>query len=64
MLLLGEGVTRAAEHAINDELTTLGGRGGLIAIDVAGVIAMPFNTAGMYRGRADHTGRIEVDIFE
>ena len=63
MLLLGESVTRAAEHAINDELTTLGGRGGLIAMDAAGAIAMPFNTEGMYRGRADHTGRIEIDIF-
>jgi len=30
----------------------LGGRGGLIAVDAQGRVALPFNTEGMYRGWA------------
>lgn len=45
----GEDLTRAAE-AVVAELGSVGGDGGLIAIDAAGRVAMPFNSAGMYRG--------------
>jgi L-asparaginase/beta-aspartyl-peptidase (threonine type) len=34
------------------QVGTLGGSGGLIAVDVAGNIAMPFNSKGMVRGWA------------
>ena len=34
--------------------------GGVIAIDGQGHIAMPFNTAGMYRGWIDQDGRVTV----
>jgi beta-aspartyl-peptidase (threonine type) len=38
--------------------------GGLIAVGPDGSIAMPFNTAGMYRAAADSTGRFDVYIFD
>ncbi len=37
--------------------------GGLIAVDAAGNVALPFNSEGMYRGAADGNGRFEVAIF-
>jgi len=40
----------------------LGGEGGLIALDASGRFAMPFDTAAMYRGHVDATGRIVVAI--
>jgi beta-aspartyl-peptidase (threonine type) len=47
---LDETVSQAAEHIIHRELNPEAGRGGLIAIDKNGMIAMPFNTSGMFRG--------------
>ena len=41
----------------------LGGDGGVIALDAAGNIAMPFNTEGMYRGWVDRDGNIHIAIF-
>ncbi|SYZ74322.1 isoaspartyl dipeptidase with L-asparaginase activity [Candidatus Zixiibacteriota bacterium] len=46
----GMNLKQAAEAAIFERLTKLGGTGGLIAIDASGNIALPFNTPGMYRG--------------
>lgn len=45
-----QSLQQAAEEMIHSELQNLGGDGGLIAVDREGNIAMPFNTAGMYRG--------------
>ncbi len=38
--------------------------GGLIAVSPRGELVARFNTAGMYRGSADSTGRFEVHIFD
>jgi beta-aspartyl-peptidase (threonine type) len=46
----GQNLAEAAKCAIFDRLTSLGGTGGLVAIDRQGNIALPFNTPGMYRG--------------
>lgn len=46
----GLGLEAAADAVVMEELPRLGGRGGLIAVDAQGRIAMPFNTEGMYRG--------------
>ena len=43
-------LSKAASVAVGQQLTKLGGEGGVIALDRAGNIAMPFNSAGMYRG--------------
>lgn len=40
------------------------GDGGLIAVSSDGEIALAFNTAGMYRGAADSTGRFDVAIWD
>ncbi len=40
-----------------------GGSGGLIAVDAAGNIAMPFNSRGMYRGSIDAAGNVRTAIF-
>jgi beta-aspartyl-peptidase (threonine type) len=41
----------------------LGGTGGVIAMDARGNIAMPFNTAGMYRGYRQVGGVTTILIF-
>lgn len=46
----GQDLDAAAQAVVREALTPLGGRGGLIAVDARGRVAMPFNTAGMYRG--------------
>lgn len=57
-------VDKAAQEAI-DKVAEIGGpdSGGLIALDSKGTLAMPFNTAGMYRGYATEDGEIVVKIF-
>ncbi|MDR1919329.1 MAG: isoaspartyl peptidase/L-asparaginase [Tannerellaceae bacterium] len=47
---LHEPIAGAADYIINRELNAQEGNGGLIAIDKAGNIAMPFNSTGMNRG--------------
>ncbi|WP_353193137.1 isoaspartyl peptidase/L-asparaginase [Pandoraea pnomenusa] len=42
----------AAERVIRERLPRVQGRGGLIAVDAQGNVALPFNTEGMYRGVA------------
>jgi beta-aspartyl-peptidase (threonine type) len=52
-----------AAQAVIAKITDLGGAGGLIAIDKNGNISLPFNTAGMYRGHVDSTGRAVIEIY-
>ena len=54
---------QAADKVIHGKLTQMGGSGGIIALDRAGDIAMPFNTPGMYRAAIDKTGKLQVAIF-
>jgi isoaspartyl peptidase/L-asparaginase-like protein (Ntn-hydrolase superfamily) len=53
---------REAASAALERVTALGGDGGLIAVDSAGNVAMPFVSEGMYRGTAID-GRLEVAIY-
>jgi isoaspartyl peptidase/L-asparaginase-like protein (Ntn-hydrolase superfamily) len=55
MRFLGEGLAAAAERVVTD-LGTIGGSGGLIAIDARGNVALPFNSSGMYRGQIGADG--------
>jgi beta-aspartyl-peptidase (threonine type) len=55
---------RAATEMIQKRLPALGGDGGLIAVDKAGNIVMPFNTEGMYRGSVDREGNIVIKIYK
>lgn len=59
-----QGATLAdAASATLAKVAALGGDGGVICIDRAGRIALPFNTAGMYRGYQLSTGAAAIEIF-
>lgn len=53
-----------AASAVVSALAGVGGSGGLIAVDAAGEVALPFNTEGMYRGVARVGRGPIVDIWE
>lgn len=55
MQLLGETV-HAAAGMVMSEIESLGGNGGIIAIDDRGGVAMPFTTSGMYRAMRTSRG--------
>ncbi|NJR20352.1 MAG: hypothetical protein HC777_01970 [Hyphomonadaceae bacterium] len=52
----------ACEGALAD-MASLGGDGGLIAVDAMGNIATPYVSEGMKRGIATQAGRFEVTTF-
>ncbi|MEO6036996.1 MAG: isoaspartyl peptidase/L-asparaginase, partial [Saprospiraceae bacterium] len=54
----------AANHTILQELKRMGGRGGCIALDRSGHIAMPFTTSGMFRGKIGPDGKKSVEIYK
>ena len=64
MELKGSTVEDAAQCVIHERLARVGGRGGLIALDAQGNIAMPFSTAGMYRGCVRSGGASTVNIYK
>jgi beta-aspartyl-peptidase (threonine type) len=55
-------IKEAADTALK-RAATLGGTGGLIAMDAQGNVAMPFNTSGMYRAAVQPDGRVLVEIY-
>ncbi len=59
----GASLEQAAEAVVNGVLVEAGGSGGIIAMDPAGNIAMPFNTPGMYRASIDVDGTVTVAIY-
>lgn len=52
MRYAGVSLQVAADAVMFEELPSIGGKGGLIAVDAQGNFVMPFNTEGMYRGFA------------
>lgn len=58
----GLGVQEAVRETIHERLAGLGGRGGIIAVDAGGRIALDFNTEGMFRGARDSSGRREIGL--
>ncbi|MFM9903783.1 MAG: isoaspartyl peptidase/L-asparaginase family protein [Pyrinomonadaceae bacterium] len=46
-----------------DHLSKIGGEGGLIAVDTAGNLTLPFNSEGMYRGFANADGDLKIEIY-
>ena len=53
-----------ASIAVIDKIGKLGGTGGMIGIDKAGNVTLPFNTSGMYRGYVDANGKFVTEIFK
>jgi beta-aspartyl-peptidase (threonine type) len=59
----GQSLQEAAGDVVNKKLKSQGAEGGLIAIDRNGNIAMPFNTALMFRGSINADGKVSVEIY-
>ncbi len=59
----GDSVAKAADDVVLGVIPKLGGDGGVIALDVDGNIATPFNTDGMFRGWIDRDGKVHVAIY-
>ena len=59
----GLSLQAATQRVIMDKLPRIGGRGGLIAVDAQGQVALPFNTEGMYRGYARVGGEPVCAIY-
>ena len=53
----------AVSKVIHKKLPSIGGDGGLIAIDKKGNIEMAFNTPGMYRASIDKNGKKYIAIY-
>lgn len=54
----------AASNEVIQELENINGYGGVIVLDQSGVINMPFNTAGMFRGYKTDTSGAVVKLFQ
>jgi len=61
--LTGVSLAEAANAVVNQVLVEAGGDGGVIAVDPAGNVSMPFNTPGMYRAAIGADGRLQVAIY-
>ena len=59
----GMTVQQASDEVIHKKLESLGGKGGVIALDAKGNFAMPFNSEGMYRGWIGEDGKATVLIY-
>jgi L-asparaginase / beta-aspartyl-peptidase len=53
-----------AARAVVDEMAAGGGLGGVVAVDHSGALALPFSTAGMYRGYVRDGIPIHTAIFD
>jgi beta-aspartyl-peptidase (threonine type) len=60
----GLSLQAAVDHVIQDDLTALGGQGGVIAVAPDGQMAWSFNTSGMYRARIADGHALEVSIYK
>lgn len=63
MMFCQQSLADASQAAI-DDIRSLGGVGGLIAIDNAGNVAMPYHAEGMFRGTVDAAGKFTVALYE
>lgn len=54
----------ASKEVIQNKLTTLGGTGGIVAVDKNGNMVAEFNTAGMYRATMNDKGELTIGIYK
>lgn len=59
----GKSLPDATDDVVMRKLMAINGRGGLIAVDAQGNVALPFNTEGMYRGFARGAQAPVVSIY-
>jgi len=60
MELAGLSLQAACRRVVCMELVDFGGEGGVIAVDGAGRVSMPFNSAGMARAVRQTTGEVRI----
>jgi len=63
-LRYGDQSLRQAAYAVIEALAEFGGRGGVVAVNRSGALALPFNTGGMYRGYVRASGVIHTAIWD
>lgn len=63
MRYAGLSLEESARRVVMEKLRAINGRGGLIAVDRAGNVTLPFNTEGMYRGFARVGETVNVSIY-
>ena len=59
----GLSLAEACRVVVHDKLAPVGGEGGLIAVDAAGNLALPFNSEGMYRASRTAAGEEQIAIY-
>jgi beta-aspartyl-peptidase (threonine type) len=60
----GLSLKQACDVVVYDKLVKIEGEGGLIALDTAGNIELPFNSEGMYRASVNTQGKVFVGIYK
>src|SRR5262249_4415951 len=60
----GLGLQAACDRVVQQDLSALGGHGGVIAVAPDGEMAWSFNTSGMYRARIADGRPLEVAIYK
>lgn len=63
VLYQNKSIRQAGDEVIHNTLKPVGGTGGVIIVDRKGNVAMPFNTAGMYRASRTSSGNNEISIY-
>ncbi len=63
MAYAGKPLAEACDDVVMRKLVAIEGRGGLVAVDAHGNVALPFNTEGMYRGFARGAEAPVVSIY-
>jgi len=64
MRYAGQSLEEASRAVVIDMLAPAGGSGGIIAVDRAGNVSLPFNCSGMYRGTVRGDGRLMTAIYD
>jgi beta-aspartyl-peptidase (threonine type) len=64
MRYAGQSLEEASHAVVIDMLAPAGGSGGVIAVDHAGNVSLPFNCSGMYRGVVRGDGRLLTAIYD
>ncbi len=59
----GMSLEEAMHEVVHVKLPVMDGEGGMIGVDAAGNVSMQLNSAGMYRGMMDSTGKKVVAIY-
>lgn len=60
----GMNLLAATDYVVNNKLKSIGGEGGLIAVDARGNVALPFNSEGMYRGYKYNDENFVIGIYK